>query len=138
MYDVKEGDRVRYRGMDLRWEYPRKELEARFRPSGAGAWSSTLDGVAGYRNIELRVHAAPMGGEKVDECVEEAVPQVVSILTGGKRVSSRTVSFRQLDYPVSGWTMQKSAPCGSRATTIRPNPVMSSGSAINRPPCPCT
>ena len=83
MYDVEEGDRVRYRGMDLRWEYPRKELEARFRPSGAGAWSSTLDGVAGYRNIELRVHAAPMGGEKVDECVEEAVPQVVSILTGG-------------------------------------------------------
>ena len=80
--DVKEGDRVRYRGKHMRWEYPRKELEARFRPSGAGAWSSKLDGVAGYRNIELRAHAAPMEGEKVDECVEEAVPQVVSILTG--------------------------------------------------------
>lgn len=84
MSDVKEGDRVRYRGMDLRWEYPRKELEARLRPPGAGAWSSTLDGVTAYRNIELRAHAGPMEGEKVDESVEEAVPQVVSILTGGR------------------------------------------------------
>ena len=84
MHDVKEGDRVRYRGRDLRWEYPRKELEARFRPSGAGAWSSTLDGVAGYRYIELRANAGPMEGDIVDECVEEAVPQVVSILTGGR------------------------------------------------------
>ena len=54
MSDVKAGDRVRYRGKDLIWEYPRKELEAGIRPRGAGAWSSTLDGVAGYRNIELR------------------------------------------------------------------------------------
>ena len=60
------------------------ELEAKIRPSGAGAWSSTLDGVAGYRNIELRAHAAPMEGDKLDESVEEAVPQVVSILTGGR------------------------------------------------------
>lgn len=82
--DVKEGDRVRYRGKDLRWEYPRMELEARHRPSGAGAWTSTLDGVAGYRNIELRAHLAPVEGEKFDESVEEAVPQVVSILTGGR------------------------------------------------------
>ena len=84
MSDVKAGDRVRYRGRDLIWEYPRKELEAGIRPRGAGAWSSTLDGVAGYRNIELRAHAAPMEGAKVDESVEEAVPQVVSILTGGR------------------------------------------------------
>ena len=83
MYGVKEGDRVRYRGKDLRWEYPRVELEAGIRPRGGGAWSSTLDGVAGYRHIELRAHAAPMKGDKVDECVEEALPQVVSILTSG-------------------------------------------------------
>ncbi len=82
--DVKEGDRVRYRGKDLRWEYPRMDLEAGIGPRGGGAWSSTLDGVAGYRNIELRAHAAPMEGDRVDECVEEALPQVVSILTGGK------------------------------------------------------
>ena len=84
MSDVKEGDRVRYGGRDLRWEYPRKELEAGKRPAGAGAWSSTLDGVAGYRSIELRAHAAPVEGDEFDESVEEAVPQVVSILTGGK------------------------------------------------------
>lgn len=82
--DVKEGDRVRYRGKDLRWEYPRMELEAGIGPRGGGAWSSTLDGVAGYRSIELRAHLAPMEGDKVDESVEEALPQVVSILTGGK------------------------------------------------------
>ena len=82
--DVKEGDRVRYRGKDLRWEYPRMDLEAGIGPRGGGAWSSALDGVAGYRNIELRAHAAPMEGDRVDECVEEALPQVVSILTGGK------------------------------------------------------
>ena len=84
MSDVKEGDRVRYRGKDLIWEYPRMELEAGIRPSGAGAWSSTLDGVAGYRNIELRAAAAPVEGDELDESVEEAVPQVVSILTGGR------------------------------------------------------
>ena len=84
MSDVKEGDRVRYRGKDLRWEYPRKELEAGIRPSGAGAWSSTLDGVADYRNIELRAAASPVEGDEFDESVEEAVPQVVSILTGGR------------------------------------------------------
>ena len=83
MSDVKEGDRVRYGGKDLRWEYPRMELEARIRPAGAGAWSSTFDGVAGYRNIELRTTAAPVEGDEFDESVEEAVPQVVSILTGG-------------------------------------------------------
>ena len=83
MSDVKEGDRVRYGGKDLRWEYPRMELEARIRPAGAGAWSSTFDGVAGYRNIELRATAAPVEGDEFDESVEEAVPQVVSILTGG-------------------------------------------------------
>ena len=84
MSGVKEGDRVRYGGRDLRWEYPRKELEAGIRPGGAGAWSSTFDGVAGYRNIELRAHAAPVEGDEFDESVEEAVPQVVSILTGGR------------------------------------------------------
>ena len=84
MSDVKEGDLVRYGGRDLRWEYPRKELEAGIRPGGAGAWSSTLDGVAGYRSIELRAHAAPVEGEEFDESVEEAVPQAVSILTGGR------------------------------------------------------
>ena len=84
MSEVKEGDRVRYRGKDLIWEYPRMELEARIRPSGAGAWSSTFDGVAGYRNIELRATAAPVEGDELDESVEEAVPQVVSILTGGR------------------------------------------------------
>ena len=84
MSEVKEGDRVRYRGKDLIWEYPRMELEARIRPAGAGAWSSTFDGVAGYRNIELRATAAPVEGDEFDESVEEAVPQVVSILTGGR------------------------------------------------------
>ena len=84
MSDVKEGDRVRYGGKDLRWEYPRMELEARIRPAGAGAWSSPFDGVAGYRNIELRATAAPVEGDEFDESVEEAVPQVVSILTGGR------------------------------------------------------
>ena len=82
MTDVKEGDRVRYGGKDLRWEYPREEQEARFRPAGAGVWSSTLDGVSGYRWIELRALAVPVEGDEFDESVEEAVPQVVSILTG--------------------------------------------------------
>ena len=84
MSGVQEGDRVRYGGRDLRWEYPRKELEARFRPGGAGVWSSTFDGVAGYRSIELRAWAAPVEGDEFDESVEEALPQVVSILTGGR------------------------------------------------------
>ena len=84
MSGVKEGDRVRFGGKDLRWEYPRKELEARVGPAGAGAWSSTFDGVAGYRSIELRANAAPVGGNEFDESVAAAVPQVVAILTGGK------------------------------------------------------
>ena len=84
MNGVKEGDAVRYGDRELRWEYPRKELEARVRPAGAGAWSSTSDGVAGYRSIELRAYAAPVEGDEFDESVAEAVPQVVSILTGGK------------------------------------------------------
>ena len=83
MTDVKEGDRVRYGGKDLRWEYPREEQEARFRPAGAGVWSSTLDGVSGYRWIELRAFALPVEGDEFNESVEEAVPQVVSVLTGG-------------------------------------------------------
>jgi hypothetical protein len=87
MSGVKEGDRVRYGGRELRWEYPEKELEARFRPAGAGAWSSTLDGVAGYRNIELRAYAAPVEGDEFDESVAEAIPQVVSILTGGNETT---------------------------------------------------
>jgi hypothetical protein len=84
MSGVKEGDTVRYGGKELRWEYPRKDLEARVRLNGTGAWSSSFDGVAGYRNIELRAHAAPVEGDEFDESVAEAVPQVVSILTGGK------------------------------------------------------
>ena len=84
MSDVKEGDRVHYGGQDLRWEYPRKEQEAGFRPAGAGAWSSTLDGVAGYRWIELGAYALPVEGDELDASVEEAVPQVVSTLTGGR------------------------------------------------------
>ena len=80
---VKEGDRVRFGGRDLRWEYPRKELEARVKPAGAGAWSSTLDGVACYRSIELRANAAPVEGDEFNESVAAAVPQVVAILTGG-------------------------------------------------------
>ena len=84
MTDVKEGDRVRYGGKDLRWKYPPEELEASRRPAGAGAWSSTLDGVAGCRWIELSAYALPVEGDEFDESVEEAVPQVVSILTGGR------------------------------------------------------
>ena len=84
MSGVKEGDTVRYGGRELRWEYPRKELEARVRPAGAGAWSSTCDGISAYRNIELRAYMAPVEGDEFDESVAEAVPQVVSILTGGK------------------------------------------------------
>ena len=84
MSGVKEGDAVRYGDRELRWEYPPKDLEARAKPAGAGAWSSTSDGVAGYRSIELRAYAAPVGGDEFDESVAEAVPQVVSILTGGK------------------------------------------------------
>ena len=82
MSGVKEGDTVSYGGRELRWEYPRKDLEDRVRPAGAGAWSTTLDGVAGYRNIELRAYASPVEGDEFDESVAEAVPQVVSILTG--------------------------------------------------------
>lgn len=84
MSGVKEGDTVLFGGRELRWEYPRKELESRVRPAGAGAWSSTLDGVADYRSIELRAYAAPVEGDEFDESVAEAVPLVVSILTGGK------------------------------------------------------
>ena len=82
MSGVKEGDRVRYGGRNLKWEYPPKELEAGTGPSGAGAWSSTFDGVAGYRNIELRAFPATVEGDEFEESVEEALPQVVSILTG--------------------------------------------------------
>ena len=50
MNGVKEGDTVHYVDRELRWEYPRQELEAKVKP--AGAWSSTLDGITGYQSIE--------------------------------------------------------------------------------------
>ena len=82
MNGVKEGDTVHYVDRELRWEYPRQELEAKVKP--AGAWSSTLDGITGYQSIELRAYAAPVEGDEFDESVAEAVPQVVAILMGGK------------------------------------------------------
>lgn len=80
---VKEGDRVSMGGKVVRWEYPREEMEARIKLSGTGAWSSKLDGIIGYRSVDLTAaDRAPVEGDVFDECVALAVPQVVSILTG--------------------------------------------------------
>ena len=80
---VKEGDRVRMGGKEVQWEYPREEMEARIKLSGTGAWSSKLDGIIGYRSVDLTAaDRAPVEGDLFDECVALAVPQVVSILTG--------------------------------------------------------
>ncbi len=64
------------------WTYPRKEKEAGVKLAGTGAWSSRLDGIVGYRSVDLPPDRAPVEGHDFEQCVELAVPQVVSILTG--------------------------------------------------------
>jgi hypothetical protein len=82
---VKEGDSVSFGGKDIRWEYAPEEMEAKKKMSGTGTWSSKLDGIIGFRSVDLRAaDRAPAEGDLLDECVELAVPQVVSILTGCK------------------------------------------------------
>ncbi len=81
---MKEGDHVIMGGKKLRWTYPRKELEARVKPAGIGAWSSRKDGIIGYRSIDLSPDRAPVEGDDFEACVRIAVPEVVSILTGVK------------------------------------------------------
>ena len=81
---VKEGDRVTIRDRQVRWEYA-PEMEAKKKLAGTGTWSSKLDGVIGYKSVDLTIaDRAPAGGELLEECVNLAVPQVVSILTGSE------------------------------------------------------